>query len=337
VTADEVRKSLDHMFAAVVPQGKQAWFFKLVAPAADAENLKQPFDDFVKSIELGEPGEQPTWKLPDGWKEKSGGGEMRTATIEIPHDEAPLELTVSVLPYDEPWPAYLERNVARWLGQLQQGALTREEVQKIARTLPVKGGEATAFELVGVMQRTGPMMGAMPAGHPPVGKAAADAKTQADAKGAGAAGTAGETAEFTSTVPAGWTLGPPRAMRKATYLIGGDDPAAEVSITAFPAVPMMADPLANGRRWAGEVGLASLTDEQINAAMQEMPIADVTGQYFELLAPDDGDSPQGTLAAMVRRGEQIWFFKLKGDRAAVESQRDAFKQFVKSVKFAGEK
>jgi len=340
----EVRKSLDHMFAAVVPHGEQAWFFKLVAPAADADLLKQPFEDFVKSIELGEPGKQPTWKLAEGWTEKAGGGEMRTATIEIPHAGAPLELTVSALPYDGELKPYLEQNVTRWLRQLQQSPLSLGEIEKLARTLPVKGGEATAFELVGVMEKSGPMSGAMPEGHPPVGQASAasEAKTQASGGGpverdATTSEAKDASSEFTATIPEGWKVGPLRPMRKATYLIAGDGGAAEVSVTSFPAVPMMADPLANGRRWAGEVGLSSLTDDQIKSAMTELEIAGAKGHFFSLLPPAGESGAQGTLAAMVPRGEQIWFFKLKGDRAAVEGQRDAIMQFLKSVKFAGEK
>jgi hypothetical protein len=37
---------------------------------------------------------------------------------------------------------------------------------------------------------------------------------------------------------------------------------------------------------------------------------------------------------MVKRGEQMWFFKLKGDRAAVEGERDAFRKFLESVRFS---
>ncbi len=333
------------MFAAVVPHGKQAWFFKLVAPAADAEKLQQPFDDFVKSIELGEPGATPKWKLPEGWTEKAGGGEMRTATIEIPHEGAPLELTVSSLPFDEEWDPFLERNVTRWLGQLQQRVpLSIEEIEKIGRKLPVEGGEATAFELVGVMERKGPMSGAMPPGHPPIGGAGATTgapvTTRASAEPAPpaeASTTSSASADFTAQTPPGWKAGPARPMRKATYLVSTGDGAAEVSINSFPAVPMMADPLANARRWAGELGLDSMTDDQLRAATTEMKVGGTAGHYFELLTPADAAKPQATLAAMAPREGEIWFFKLKGDRAAVEAQREAFRKFLESVKFAGDK
>ena len=82
-------------------------------------------------------------------------------------DGDPLELTVSTLPYEKPWASYVERNVNRWMGQLGQGPLPGEVVEKIARKLPLNKGDATVFELVGEMDR----VGAMPPGHPPVGAA----------------------------------------------------------------------------------------------------------------------------------------------------------------------
>ena len=36
---------------------------------------------------------------------------------------------------------------------------------------------------------------------------------------------------------------------------------------------------------------------------------------------------------MAVRGDQMWFVKLKGDRAAVESQREAFESFLASIRF----
>jgi hypothetical protein len=42
---------------------------------------------------------------------------------------------------------------------------------------------------------------------------------------------------------------------------------------------------------------------------------------------------QGTLAAMVPRGEVIWFIKLKGAHDLVAGERDNFRAFLKSVHF----
>jgi hypothetical protein len=315
------------MFAAVVPDGKRAWFFKLVAPGKAAEGLRKPFDDFVASIEL-EDGKTPTWKLAEGWQEKPGD-DMRAATIEIPQDGQPLELTVTTLPYDGEWAPYLDQNVNRWMGQLQQAPLKRSVIDKIGRKLPTKNGEATVFELVGVMDR----QGAMPPGHPPVAGTAARSTPSSTAP-VTSAPSAGQSAELTYDAPSHWKAGPASSMRKASFVISKDEAQAELSVTMFPAVPMMADPLANAKRWAGEVGMSGASDADLKALMTDTKIDDLAGHYMEFLPPAADDLPLATIAAMVKRGDHMWFFKLKGDRAVVEGERDGFRKFLESVRFA---
>jgi len=349
IDVERVRGDLDHMVVAIVPQGDAAWFFKVVAHGdKSAEALRQPFEEFIASIELGEKGETPTWKLPEGWVEKAGG-EMRAATIEIPHEGKTLELAVSTLPMSGKWDAYLANNVDRWLEQLQQGDLTQETINKLAKSAPIKGGEATMIELVGVMKAT---PGMMPAGHPPVAGAGSakpqaaeggEAKTQAGgvarAPFAGAMGApvqvAGEfakPAEFTYEPPAGWQPGQTSSMRKAAFVVADGDKNAEVTVMPFPANAAMSDPIAQAQRWAGQAGL-TMTDDQLKAAAEDVKISGAAGQQFTLLG-EGGDKPLGILAAMVEQGDQVWFFKMTGDRALVEKQEAAFGEFLESVKFA---
>jgi hypothetical protein len=325
---ETARANLDHMFAAVVPDGKTAWFFKLVAPAKAAESLRTPFDEFVASIELQD-GKTPKWKLAERWQEKPGD-QMRAATIEIPQEEGePLELAVSTLPLEGDWAAYLDRNVNRWMGQLQQAPLKREVVEKISRKTPIKNGEATVVELVGVMDR----QGAMPAGHPPVAGMPEDKVPPPSTAPVTSAPAAERSSELTYDAPGHWQPGPASAMRKASFAVSTDDAKADLSVTAFPAVEMMADPVANARRWAGEVGMASASEADLEELMTDTKIDKLPGKYMEFFPPAGGEGAQATLAAMVKRGEQMWFFKLKGDRAAVEGERDAFRKFLESVRF----
>jgi hypothetical protein len=62
----------------------------------------------------------------------------------------------------------------------------------------------------------------------------------------------------------------------------------------------------------------------------------VEGHEFELLGPAEGESPRGVRAAMVRRGDVMWFFKMSGDRSVVGNQGEAFGKFLQSVKFAAD-
>jgi hypothetical protein len=335
VDVEAERKSLDHMFAAIVPQKDKAWFFKLVAPDEDAANeLRKPFAEFVSSITLGEGDATPTWKLPAGWMQKPGD-RMRTATIEVPHGGAKLELAVSTLPLSEDWDPFVERNVNRWMGQLQQGALSTATVAKLSKKAPIQGGvDATTFELVGFM-KAAPMAG-MPAGHPPVGEgmkaATAGSPRASDKTDRPEAGPAVEPAEFTYKAPEGWQRGATGPVRKASFNVSDGSQTAEVAVTAFNASGGMADPIGQAERWAGQVGL-KLSAADLKAAGKEATIDGKKGQQFELLG--QGDGAKAILAAMVERDGMMWFFKMTGDRPLVEKQREAFAKFVESVHFKG--
>lgn len=353
VDVEEVRGSLDHMLAAIVPQGDDAWFFKLVTRGDSVEELRKPFEEFVGSVELGEKGATPAWKLPAGWVQKAGG-EMRAATIEAPHKGETLELAVSTLPLSGKWEAYVTRNVNRWLGQLQQGELSEKLVTGLTKSLPFKGGEATLVELVGVMQ---PMAGTMPPGHPVVGSGVPAATAGSSRPGdstpraakpqaadlrqaaGGPMGVAVEVAaefakpvEFTYEPPASWQPGQTSSMRKAAFVVADGGKQAGVTVTQFPASGAMSDPTAQAQRWAREAGL-ELSEGELKAAATDVTIDGTAGQQFELLGPE-GDAALGVLAAMVRRGDQMWFFKMTGDRALVATQGEAFAKFLESVKFA---
>jgi hypothetical protein len=344
---EQVRKGLDHMLVAIVPHGDAAWFFKLVAKADAIEELRKPFEELIVSVQLGEPGATPTWKLPEGWTE-TAGGEMRAATIVVPHGNEKLELTVSTLPLSGEWDDYLTRNVNRWMGQLQQGELDAKTVKGLTRSLPHKGGEATVVELRGYMQQT---PGTLPPGHPPAGSsvpaATAGSSRESDSTPRPAApfapmGGAVERAEefakpreFTYEPPAGWQPGQVNMMRKAAFVVAEDAKQAGVTVTQFPASGAMSDPSAQAQRWAGEAGL-QLSEAELKGAAKPVTIGGIEGQEFELLGPPEGESPRGVRAAMVRRGEVMWFFKMSGDRSLVENQGEAFGKFLQSVKFVGE-
>jgi hypothetical protein len=340
--ADAVRGQLDHMFAAIVPAKDAAWFFKLVVPAPAAGEVRKPFDDFLATVAV-KPGDELTaWELPDGWTAEEGGAEMRAATITIPHGEEKFEITVSTLPLGGDWTAYLRENVNRWMRQLEQPPLDADKIAELARKVPTKSEPATAFELVGTMTRApmGTMGGAqMPAGHPPVDGAPPSATASTTTPPAAASSppsdgvTPGRGDGFTYELPAGWTAVAGGSMRKASFTIAAASGRAEAGVFVFPPVGQMADPVENAKRWAGMVGLANLTPDEIKAAESKVKFGDLDGTRYAFYAPADAPSPQGILAALAVKGDQVWSIRLQGDKAAVESQSDAFNHFLESIKF----
>ncbi|BBO33533.1 hypothetical protein [Lacipirellula parvula] len=370
---EEVRASTDHMLAAIIaekatdPQKSQAWFFKLVARGEGLDPLRKSFDEFLATVKLSGDGKPPTWALPEGWTEKPASA-MRAATIEIPFEGKTLELAVSSLPLTADWEEFRKINIDRWVGQLQQSRLSADEIAKLVKEKPTADDavKATFIELIGVMQpMSGAMPGAtgMPAGHPPVAGADAAATETADAEapaGTAAApstppvatqppmqrpmppmGSGGTPAtemprptEFTYAAPEGWKPGVMSSMRKAAFLVADGDRQAEITVMPFPNVQMMADPKAQAQRWSGEVGL-QLSEQELEQAAKPTMIDGIEGHSFVLLGPE-GEGALGTIAAMAKRGEQIWFFKMKGDRKLVEAQQEPFNKFIESIKFAGD-
>jgi len=129
-------------------------------------------------------------------------------------------------------------------------------------------------------------------------------------------------------------------MRKAELRIGEGDKAAVLTAIDFPASagPMMADPTANLNRWRIEVGLPELSPEAAKKAIEPFKIDGGEAMFMAAMPdtnqPGESQANRGTLAAMLRRGDTIWFFKVIGDRELVAAQRQNFESFLKSVRFS---
>src|SRR5688572_12059567 len=132
----------------------------------------------------------------------------------------------------------------------------------------------------------------------------------------------------TYTVPAGWKDSGGQGMRFASFQVSPDDPTALV--TVIPLGRDSGDLLANVNRWEGQLGLPPSKAEDLlkvttQIEVNGMPVTTV-GLRGEKL---------WTRAALVPRGERVWFFKLTGNPKTVEAQAENFDGFVKSIRFAG--
>jgi len=115
------------MFAAIVPHGKEVWFYKMTGSVKAVEALAKPLADFIGTVKYTEG--KATWKLPDGWKEKPGN-QFRFATIIVPSDVGPLEFTVSKLGAGPEEVPYVAANINRWRGQLGLKGIQIDDINK---------------------------------------------------------------------------------------------------------------------------------------------------------------------------------------------------------------
>lgn len=133
------------------------------------------------------------------------------------------------------------------------------------------------------------------------------------------------------TAPAHWTVGPEKAMRKATFLIPGENgaPGAELAVTAFPGD--VGGPLANVNRWRGQLSLPPIGEAELATALTHLDVGPLHLDYVELAAA--GSPPaRRVLGALVPHAGATWFFKLDGPDVVVAREKPAFLAFLQSLR-----
>jgi len=164
--------------------------------------------------------------------------------------------------------------------------------------------------------------GGLPAGHPDIGSTPASPARANDAP------------NLTWTLPAGWEQVPAGEMRVASFRIKGEA-GKQADVGVFPLPGMAGRDIDNVNRWRGQVGLEPISEEAMAKAAEQIELAGQKAQLFDLAGqnPSSGDKTR-ILAAIQRRDEISWFFKMNGDEALVAQQKPAFVQFLKSVQFS---
>ncbi|HUG92111.1 MAG TPA: hypothetical protein VML55_14825, partial [Planctomycetaceae bacterium] len=144
---------------AIVPQSDQTWYFKLMGPDEAVEKQDGALRKFLATVSFA--GGRPTWTLPEGWVERgSPSGGVRFATIEVPADEQPLELTVIPLPAQGDADESLLANVNRWRDQLALPPIDGDALRQQVETVPLAEGTASFVNIAGQASKTDSMTGA---------------------------------------------------------------------------------------------------------------------------------------------------------------------------------
>jgi hypothetical protein len=84
----------------------------------------------------------------------------------------------------------------------------------------------------------------------------------------------------------------------------------------------------NLSRWGGQVGLSDLNE--IKKFVSPVKVDGETAHRAELISP----AKERLVGVVCERGDVTWVFFMKGPDAAIEKQRPAFDEMLKSVKFA---
>ena len=305
------------------------------------------------------------WTVPAGWEEKPASG-MRVASYGVKRPDG-RSVDISVVAMGGGAGGELE-NVNRWRDQIGLEPATEADLAGLRSIIPAGNRQVVMYQLDGkkaVLDGKYPartLAAIMPAGEMTVffkitGESAlvAEQKPQflAWLKSVDTGGGGGESAPEAPApasapavsggserasgggadglpnwqVPSGWKAAGPKPMRLASFDIPDAAGNGDVSISKLSGNG--GGLLANVNRWRGQVGLAPLEAGALAANSKTVATAGGdSGTWVELVGTE-----KTILGAIVARGEVSWFFKLTAPAAVAAQNRDAFEQFVRSIRF----
>lgn len=299
------------MLGAILPQGETTWFFKLTAPPATVEKVREEFGKFVASTRIE--GGKPSWEIPAHWIEEPGR-QMRFTTYRI--GENGPEVSISTLPSGSDATEFGLANVNRWRGQLGLANLTEEQYlaeeisdgsgELVSITTPA--GKAILIDFVGEMSPAGGapfanMGGASPSGPAPRSSPSADAPK--------------------TTPPEHWKPGQLNSFRIAAFEVTEGDQKAEITISVAGG-----DLLANVNRWRGQVDLEPWSTVDLNREMKLIEGNGFDAASVALIGPVNT-----ILGAVIERDGRTWFVKLTGPSELAKTEQPHFERFVETLEF----
>jgi hypothetical protein len=313
---------------------------------------------------------QLTWKTPEGWTEVPAG-EMRVASFKIQGPDG-KQADVSVIPLPGLSASTDDANVNRWRGQVGLSPVSPAELKKSAENVQAGGQPAQLFDLagtspgsgdaeriLGVIQHrddaawffkmtgdaalveqqkpafiaflnsvqfpTAPSAAEMPAGHPPMGDMGLGA--------APATGPISSEGKPNWQVPAGWQEVPGGQFLVAKFNLAGEN-GATAAVNVSSSAGDGGGLSGNVNRWRGQLGLGKLSDADVAKLATEIEVSGGKASLVDLSGTDPRTSlPVRLVGIIVPQSGQTWFYKLMGNAGVVESQKDAFTQFVQGVKY----
>jgi len=138
-------------------------------------------------------------------------------------------------------------------------------------------------------------------------------------------------AQLTYTVPEGWVEQENlRSMRVAAFTIPGEgegEVSAEMTVIPLPA--QVFEMTSNVNRWAGQVGLAEMSVEQVQQIVKPFEPA-APREAYEVDLPGE---QQRIFAIMVLHAGQVWFYKMTGPVELTGQHMQPMRDFVAGVKY----
>jgi len=330
------------------------------APHSHAPSLPSGHPD-IHSMALARP--ELKWeRLPEGWEAEPAGG-MRVASFKVTDPEnRSADIAVIPLPAGG---SDLEL-VNLWRGEVQLPPVGADAVEKEASPVEIGGSSGRLFEmsgkgtggaadqptriLVALVEREGlnwffKMKGddSLVSEQKPAFLAFLRSVSFASAASAVATAHGGTSAGGAHahnngrphwSVPAGWEEVPGGQFLIAKFNIRGEDDA-QAAVNVSTSAGDGGGWAANVNRWRQQLGLAPADGAELNRLTTFIDVQGGKANVVDLSGKDmrTGQASR-SIGVMVQQPGQAWFYRLVGDAAVVEKQKEAFTQFVRTVDYS---
>ena len=310
--------------------------------------------DEIKVYDLAKEKTAAASTLPDGWSQLPAD-EMLIGNYSVAgKNGSKAQVTVISLPGNGG--GELE-NVNRWRGQVGLQPVADSDLSKDVKEIAVAGSSARFFEMSGISPQTKKQTRLLAATqnhsdstwffkmvgdddlvreqketflafcaryHYPDESPNAPTETAALPTELANSQQEAPTPKRTWAAPKGWQEQQPGPMQDGKFLVA--DGKATVTISIFQGAT--GGNLANVNRWrTQQIGLPAVQESDLASLLTPLDLPDTKANLIDMTGPK-----QRLVAAIVPRGEQVWFFKLLGEDAAVGAEKKAFIEFVKTAK-----
>lgn len=307
------------------PRGDKVWFFKVMGPEPAISTIADPFRSFVESVSFSEEGPFLA-TLPAGWR-RAADKPMRFASISVETPEKQLDISISSLSLQEDWDQQVIANVNRWRGQLELENSDEPLAGGEPLVVESSDGKGVWVDFVGDPSTSSPSM------LPPFANRSKTTKSDIPpvsptVEKSEETLAANDDPRIQYSRPDGWRAGRASSMRLASFSVGPEDSAAEMTVIVAGG-----DLRGNVSRWIGQVMekeiAESILDETLEAA-ERIQVDGRDAQRFYLVSElEDSQAIDGTIVPL--GPDQSVFIKMTGPSRTVESQKNQISDFIKSL------
>ena len=115
------------IFAAIVHQGKDSWFFKLSGLEKEVLQFREELKKFIRSLKYKN--RSLTWTVPSTWKKKEVQNQIHQELFSLGKS---CELSITKLPYSD-----ILSNVNRWRKQIGLSFIDRKKLRESLKLIQV--------------------------------------------------------------------------------------------------------------------------------------------------------------------------------------------------------